>query len=241
MRRKNHQTGFTLIELMVVLLIIGLMLVVLVTNLNKLLGKRGLNMVASTLSGYFETIRGEAVNAGDDLLIVIIPAGEAVFTVADANGSQRAMTVGPGIYPFIVNPQARKDMQPWERLMYMGRDLVFENKFNSLVIHEAKYAQWQGMKYPLFPRVLQHDLEAIGIPKGAMLYFLQSDGRVNVPGDVPGFIIDAGAIDRLDGDLIFRDQSAAVFLDVSPLFGVRATEAINAEQLTATPWHFGGP
>ncbi len=239
MRPRKGISGFTLVEMIVVIAIILLLVAVLINTLD-LFGGRSLRMARNSVAGYFDGLRGDAVNRNASILIAVLPnKGEDLvqYNIVVKQGEGKTeVPIGPGFVPFIIrNDVTGKSPQPWERLLYLDRNFLFENEFSPnppVQIHPLLLERWKKTGLPpAIENISAQELKAVGIPPHAYVLVIRPDGRFVIPGDVPGYIVDAaGSRDaggnsqqpnQLNGDLVLEDSDSIFFLDVNPLGRVR--------------------
>ncbi len=227
-RKTWARTGFTLVELMVVIALLSLLAAIMVPVLNHLVGGKSLRMARNSLAGYLEGIRSEALNRKSDILLVLLPPqdeADTPYTIQAYSPSQERpvdVKVGSGFVPFLIHP-ASEATNVSQRIQYMGKqkDFNFGLQFADVHLHPQKVRDWQKNTLPLLPTLGASDLKAIGIPHSAYLIYIQADGRALIPGDVPGYLVDGAGQEELNADIVLEDGEALLFLDVSSLLRVR--------------------
>jgi type IV fimbrial biogenesis protein FimT len=83
----NKRAGFSLLELMVVIVIIGILAAVTVPNMGGWLGKRDLDSISRQIYSDFQRARSEAISRGRTVTIQI-NKGAGWYEIHDSTGSQ---------------------------------------------------------------------------------------------------------------------------------------------------------
>ena len=255
-RHKRTHQAFTLIELIVVIMIIGLLTVILVPTLDALVGGKGLKMARNSLSGYFDGLRSTAVNENKGILIALLPGDRDAIGIRDdsitypivssKNGKPHDVTVNAGFIAFAVvrdtqDGGKQRKKKAWERLRYLERDFIFTEEFTEDVQpHKHLVSRLAKTKRPEIEGVPSDDIAAIGIPKNAYLIYIRPDGRALFPGDIPGYIVDHGDPEQIDADIVFEDGQTILFLDLSTLLRVRGSLIDDAIFDPSSKWSLGG-
>lgn len=227
------QRGFTIVELLAVIFIIILLgFLLLPVAMGLLGGGRSLPLIRNSIDGYFNGLRMEAANRNLPMIIALLPPqpNDTLTTyrlkTRNAKGAQIDVEVTPGFYAFYYDLTKPRSASAEERLIYVGRNLVFEDEFaGDVELHPDLFKgkppapsqkAWEDIG------VFVSSLNTIGIPTDkAYLILVRADGKALIPGDVSGYQMESNSVSRLTSDLVFRDDSRTLFLDVSANLKVR--------------------
>jgi len=207
--RPAKRKGFTLVELLVVIALIALLMTVMVPVILRFMSGRGLSMAGNNIAGFIAFARTEAMNTRQTHVLVMFPTEED----RSVPGSSIVRMVGPGMVLFRINPNPNPATSDDQVINF-----VKELNFKAQVGGDVRFADgWlrKCAKGPMLelPQSVNESFE------GKYKLVLRADGRVVVPEDKPGYVLDIKETKNLDTDLILTDDTRYVFIDVNPATG----------------------
>ena len=228
MPQRRNRFGFTLMELLVVIAIIALLVTVMVPVMLKFMKGRGLSMAGNNIGGFVAFARSEAMNTRQTHVIVCFPQEVDMST----QGSQLENMVGPGMAIFRINPQANPQTNPDEEVVNFVRELDFKNQIGGSVEFTDRWKE-QSQKGPIpifLPEVANSKFN------GYFKIIVLPDGRLIIPEDKPGYIIDTGETRNLKADLALTDGERFVYIDVNSATGaVKRSSVLDRDEVGEVP------
>lgn len=217
--RRTNRKGFTLMELLVVIALIALLVTVMVPVMLNFMKGRGLSMAGNNVSGFFAFARSEAMNWR--LQHVIVAHEEAYSRGTEGTVVDITESIGPGLAVYRINP----DHAPDELEITFVRQLNFSAGIGGNVQFAESFKQ-DAPHGPLLDLPDSVNSEFQGMYK----ILVRPDGRLVIPGDLPGYVLDTDNVRSLKTDMTLTDDDRYVFLDFNSATGaVKRSDVINAE------------
>lgn len=218
MRRKTG-AGFTLVELLVVIALIALLMTVMVPVILRFMSGRGLGMAGNNIAGFIAFARTEAMNTRQTHVIAMFNEEKNIST----SDSMLQTTVGPGMALFRINPNAARYNE--NEVNYV-KQINFSGQLGS----EIRFAdRWKAGA--VVSRVPELPDKTNDMFANNYKLVLRTDGRIMVPDDKPGYVLDMDKLQRLNTDLILADDSRVMYMDINPATGaVRRSPALDKEE-----------
>ncbi|MBX3460319.1 MAG: prepilin-type N-terminal cleavage/methylation domain-containing protein [Planctomycetes bacterium] len=199
--------GFTLMELLVVVALIALLVTVMVPVMLSFMKGRGLGMIGNNFAGFVAFARTEAMNTRQTHVIVTYFEEESLNL-----GGEFDRKAGPGVVLWRLNPNPTPGSDDL-RINYV-KQLDFEGGIGGSV----DFAKSWKSRAPLGPSLSISD-EANQKFVGKYKLVLLPDGRVEVPEDKPGYVLDTGQTKGIRTDMVLTDGTYIVFVDINPATG----------------------
>lgn len=206
MNMRTQRRAFTLMELLVVIAIIALLVTVMVPVILGFMKGRGLGMAGNNIGGFIAFARSEAMNARQPHVIVCYTEREVI-----SEDGPISLYAGPGMAVYRIN----KNPGPDEIEINYLKQLDFEGAIGGSVDFSSRWKQ-ESPKGPIQPYLTDAaNSKFSGKYKIAVL----PDGRLIIPEDKPGYILDTGETKALNTDLALTDGDRFVYLDVNAATG----------------------
>lgn len=206
MHKRTQRRAFTLMELLVVIAIIALLVTVMVPVILGFMKGRGLGMAGNNIGGFFAFARSEAMNARQTHVIVCYTERELI----DDSGPVK-LYAGPGMAVYRIN----KNPGPDEVEINYLKQLDFAGAIGGSVEFSSRWMR-ESPKGPISPYLTDAaNSQFANKYKIAVL----PDGRLIIPEDKPGYILDSGETKALNTDLALTDGDRFVYLDVNAATG----------------------
>ncbi|MBK8206435.1 MAG: prepilin-type N-terminal cleavage/methylation domain-containing protein [Planctomycetes bacterium] len=213
---RNTRRAFTLMELLVVVALIALLVTVMVPVMLGFMKGRGLGMIGNNFAGFVAYARTEAMNTRQTHVIVTYFEPETIPT-----GGEFDREAGPSVVLYRINTRPGPDEQ---RINYV-KQLDFAGGIGGSV--DFAYS-WKS-RAPLGPSLLLPD-DANQRFSGKYKLVLLPDGRIEVPDDKPGYVLDTGEVKGIKTDMVLTDGDRYVFVDVNAATGaLKRSNIINQE------------
>ncbi len=220
-RRGNR--GFTLMELLVVIALVALLVTVMVPVMLNFLRGRGLGMAGNNIAGFFAYARGEAMNRRMPHAVVYYFEEDTLPT-----GGIFEDRVGPGMVLFRINPRPRLG-EP--EITYV-RQLSFAGGIGGTIDFAGSWKA-RAQTTPVSRNETDASKSAF---RGKYRVWLETDGRMQIPDDQPGYVLDTDQTRNIRTDLVITDGERFVFMDLNGATGgIKRSGIINAEDTTETP------
>jgi prepilin-type N-terminal cleavage/methylation domain-containing protein len=218
---RNNRKGFTLMELLVVIALVALLVTVMVPVMLNFMRGRGLSMAGNNIGGFVSFARSEAMNWRLPHVLVM---HEEEFALSSGGEMDLTEYVGPGIAIYRINPDfdASQDEQ---EITY-----VKQLNFSSGIGGNVDFAQGWKQDAPRGPLLDLPDSANTRF-QGSYKILVRPDGRLIIPDDKPGYVLDTGDVSNLDTDLILSDGDRYVFMDFNSATGaVKRSTVIDASE-----------
>ena len=224
-RMRKSKLGFTLMELLVVIAIIAMLVTVMVPVMLKFMKGRGLSMAGNNIGGFIAFARGEAMNTRQTHVIVAYIEPEQITP----DGSEFSIYAGPGMVIYRINPNPNKQQNPDEEMINYVRQIDFAGQIGGAV----EFAQSWKQNAPTGP--IENYLPEQVNSKFAGKYkiVILPDGRLIIPQDHPGYILDSGETRNLKADLVLTDSERYVYIDINSATGaVKRSNVLESDEVT---------
>ncbi|MBZ0135148.1 MAG: prepilin-type N-terminal cleavage/methylation domain-containing protein [Planctomycetes bacterium] len=222
MKRATHNRGFTLMELLVVIAIIALLVTVMVPVILGFMKGRGLSMAGNNIGGFIAFARSEAMNARQPHVIVCFSESELI----DESGPIK-LYAGPGMAVYRINKTPGPDeieinyLKQLDFTDAIGGDVNFSNRWIG-----------ESPKGPIQPYLTDGANAKFA---GKYKIVVLPDGRLIIPEDKPGYILDTAETMNLNTDLALTDGERFVYLDINPATGgVKRSNVLDREETGET-------
>lgn len=219
MQKRKQVRGFTLMELLVVIAIISLLVTVMVPVILGFMKGRGLGMAGNNIGGFIAFARSEAMNSRQTHVIVCFTEEELI----DDSGPIK-LYAGPGMAVYRIN----KNPGPDELEINYVKQLDFEGAIGGSVSFTSRWTR-EAPKGPIQPYLTDAANNQFSNKyKIAVL----PDGRLIIPEDKPGYILDTGETKNLNTDLALTDGDRFVYLDINSATGaVKRSNVMEREEV----------
>ncbi|MDC1142768.1 prepilin-type N-terminal cleavage/methylation domain-containing protein [Planctomycetota bacterium] len=220
MHRKGGK-AFTLVELLVVIALISLLVTVMVPVAMSLFKGKGLNMAGNNIGGFIAHGRSEAMNSRRPHVLVFY---NELTTIKQPN-SDLTLDVGPGIVLYRINPNNSSADVP---VIEFVNQLNFESAIGGTVEFEPEW--WANAEKINIPELGDRANDQF---RGFYKVAIRTDGRLVVPGEKNGYMIDTGMTEGLDADVILKDDSDNyIYIDLNQATGaVKSSPVYSAQDL----------
>ncbi|MCB9932204.1 MAG: prepilin-type N-terminal cleavage/methylation domain-containing protein [Planctomycetes bacterium] len=223
-RQGSHKRGFTLMELLVVIAIVAMLVTVMVPVMLKFMKGRGLSMSGNNIGGFIAFARSEAMNTRQTHVIVCYTQEEELPGQSEAG---LAFHVGPGLalYRLNANPAPGTDEQ---EINYV-KQLDFRGQIGG----DVEFAPRWIAEAPTGPIDNYLSDAANTRFNGKYKVAVLADGRLIIPQDKPGYVLDSGETMNLNTDLILTDNDRFVYIDLNPTTGaVKRSLVLDREEVS---------
>ncbi|MCB9894932.1 MAG: prepilin-type N-terminal cleavage/methylation domain-containing protein [Planctomycetes bacterium] len=223
---RKAKLGFTLMELLVVIAIIAMLVTVMVPVMLKFMKGRGLSMAGNNIGGFVAFARGEAMNTRQTHVIVCYTEPEEIATSTD---SEFKFYAGPGMVIYRINPNPNKQQNPDEEVINYVRQLDFAGQIGGAVDFAPRWKQ-EAPTGPIENYLPEQVNSAFA---GKFKIVVLSDGRLIIPQDKPGYILDSGETKNLKADLVLTDTERYVYIDINSATGaVKRSNVLESDEVT---------
>jgi len=217
--RRTSVMGFTLVELLVVIALIALLMTVMVPVVLRFMSGRGLGMAGNNIAGFVAFSRTEAMNTRQTHVIAMYTEEKDISNVE----SSLVQKVGPGMVLFRINPNPTGN----DKIVNFVKQLSFTAQLGSDIRFTDKWLRKADTK------------NLTGLPDAANRQFagmyklvLRTDGRIMVPNDIPGYVLDLKDLRKVQTDIMLTDGSRYLLIDINAATGaVRRSPALEAEEV----------
>jgi type II secretory pathway pseudopilin PulG len=208
-------------ELLVVIAIISLLVTVMVPVMLGFMKGRGLSMSGNNIGGFIAFARSEAMNTRQTHVIVCYE------DPTDANqGGSIPITIGPGMGVFRIN----EDPGPDEQVINYVKQLDFEGQIGGSVDFAPSWKE-RAERGPNTYLPDAANSRFSGLYKVVVL----PDGRLIIPEDKPGYILDTGETKALRTDLVLTDGDNFVYIDLNSATGAVKRSVVMTRDETGEP------
>lgn len=219
--KRNNRKGFTLMELLVVIALVALLVTVMVPVMLSFMAGRGLSMAGNNIAGFVSFARSEAMNWR--LPHVLVMHEEEIERNVQGSVVDTNEYIGPGIAIYRIN----KDHGPDEEEITYVRQLDFSTGIGGSVDFADAWKR-EAPRGPLLDLPDSANTRFQGMYK----ILVRPDGRLIIPRDKPGYVLDTGDVSRYDTDLVVGDGNRYVFLDFNSATGaVKRSTVIDASEV----------
>lgn len=223
---KRQRRNFTLMELLVVIAIVAMLVTVMVPVMLRFMKGRGLSMSGNNIGGFIAFARSEAMNTRQTHVIVCYTEEEALGGQAQESDAL-TFYLGPGMAVFRINPNPQPGTDQQE-INYV-KQLDFQDQIGGAVKFAPRWVD-ESPKGPIDNYLSEGaNSRFAGKYKIAVL----ADGRLIIPQDKPGYVLDSGETRNLNADLILTDDDRFVYIDINPATGaVKRSTVLDREEVT---------
>lgn len=221
MASKQGKRGFTLMELLVVIAIIAMLVTVMVPVMLGFMKGRGLSMSGNNIGGFIAFARSEAMNTRQTHVIVCFEQAE------DGDpGALVPLTIGPGMAVYRID----KDPGPNERTVNYVKQLDFAGQIGGSVDYAPSWKERA-------PRSASTYLPDAANTRFAGKYkiVVLPNGRLIIPEDIPGYVLDTGETSQLKTDLALTDGDRFVYIDINSATGAVKRSVVMTREETGEP------
>ena len=221
MTSKQGKRGFTLMELLVVIAIIAMLVTVMVPVMLGFMKGRGLSMSGNNIGGFIAFARSEAMNTRQTHVIVCFEEAE------DGDpGALVPLTIGPGMAVYRID----NDPGPNERTVNYVKQLDFAGQIGGSVDYAGSWKE----RAPRGPSTFLPDAANTRFA-GKYKIVVLPNGRLIIPEDIPGYVLDTGETSQLKTDLALTDGDRFVYIDINSATGAVKRSTVLSREETGEP------